>query len=109
MIEKGVNLAEPSDIETLNLATINVHEWNEIEYVRIGCLAQDMTGPDGTVSFQLVQFGPKYIVKALQANLTYAEIDLVIAGLEEAKKKMEKFQEVEKIMDKLKNEPWTNL
>lgn len=100
-MEKGVNLAEPTDIETLNLATIHVHKWNDIEYVRIGCLAQDMTGPDGTVSFSLVQFNQKQIVKALQANLTYAEIDVVIDGLKEAKIKMEKLQEVEKIMDKL--------
>lgn len=101
MIERGVNLAEPSDIETLNLATINVHEWNEIEYVRIGCLAQDMTGPDGTVSFQLVQFRAEDMhCKALQANLTYAEIDIVIDALGEAKKRMEKFQKAEKIMSK---------
>lgn len=101
MIQKGVNLAEPSDIETLNLATIRVHDWNDIEYVRIGCLAQDMSGPDGTVSFQLVQFSKKkYTVKSLQANLTYDEIDVVIAGLEEAKKRMETLKAGELNMSK---------
>lgn len=101
MIQRGINLSEPSDIETLNLATIHKHVWNDMEYVRIGCLAQDMTGPDGTVSLQLVQYGRKYTVKALQANLTYAEIDVVIDGLEEAKKRMEKFQEADELMSKL--------
>lgn len=109
MIEKGVNLAEPSDIETLNLATIDVHSWNSIEYVRIGVLQKDASGPNGTVSFTLVQFDSKHLAKALQANLTYAEIDIVIDALEEAKKRMEKFREAEIIMDKLMNKPWTNL
>lgn len=90
-IERGVNLKEPGDIETLNLATLDCHSWNDIEYVRIGVLEEDARGPNGTVSFQLVQFDRDHIAgaKSLQANLTLAEIDIVIEGLQEAKRRME--------------------
>lgn len=90
MTERGTNMAEPGDIESLNLATIHIHSWNEIEYVRIGIIPKDAAGPDGTVSFQLVQFpeGYKGDTKSLQANLTRAEIDIVIEGLQEARKRM---------------------
>ncbi len=90
MTERGVNMAEPDDIESLNLATVHVHLWNKIEYVRIGIIPDDAAGPDGTVSFQLVQFpeGYKEGCTALQANLTRAEIDIVIEGLQEARKRM---------------------
>ena len=88
---KGVNSAEPETIETLDLETVSVHDWNRIEYVRLGVLPEDAAGPNGTVSFQLVQFGKEYRdrVKSLQANLTYDEIDIVIDGLQKAKKRME--------------------
>lgn len=90
MTEKGVNLAEPGDVESLDLATIHVHSWNEIEYVRIGIIPEDAAGPDGTISFAMVQFpeGYKGGCKSLQANLTRAEIDIVIEGLQEARKRM---------------------
>ncbi|KKM88336.1 hypothetical protein LCGC14_1259800 [marine sediment metagenome] len=87
---KGVNSAEPESIETLDLETINVHDWNRIEYVRLGVLPEDAAGPNGTVSFQLVQFPKiKHGVKSLQANLTYDEIDIVIDGLQKAKERMD--------------------
>ena len=90
-ISRGINMAEPDDMETLNLATLNIHSWNEIEYVRIGVIPQDAAGPDGTVSFQLVQFGENFKggCKALQANLTRVKIDIVIDGLIKARERMD--------------------
>ena len=88
-ISRGTNMAEPDDMETLNLATINNHSWNGIEYIRIGVVPEDAAGPDGTVSFQLVHFSTDYKCTALQANLTKAEIDIVIAGLQAARERME--------------------
>ena len=98
MTEKGVNLAEPDDIETLNLATISIHSWNDTEYVRIGVIPEDAAGPDGTISFQLVQFHNNAgnlrergmsTAKSLQANLTKPEIDIVIDGLQKAKERFD--------------------
>ena len=89
---KGVNSAEPESIETLDLETINVHDWNRIEYVRLGVIPEDAAGPNGTVSFQLVQFrkrkNPRCAL-SMQANLTYDEIDIVIDGLQKAKERMD--------------------
>ena len=88
MITRSVNLAEPDDIETLNMATAYIHRWNDIEYVRIGVLSGDASGQDGTISFQLVQFNKDQQCKALQANLDFSEIGVVIEGLEEARTRM---------------------
>ena len=88
MIEPSVNHAEPDDMETLNMCTAFTHDWNTIEYVRVGVLEQDATGDDGTISFQLVQFNKDSKCKVLQTNLSVAEIDVVIEGLDEAKKRM---------------------
>ena len=93
MIEPSINHAEPDDAETLNMRTAFEHDWNDIEYVRIGVLEKDATGTDGTVSFQLVQFGNDYKCKSLQANLSKKEIDVVIEGLMEAKKRMDKYND----------------
>lgn len=87
-MEQGINLAEPDDIETLNLATKYIHGYNATEYVRIGVLEENASGSDGTVSFVLVQFDMKMRCKTLQANLSLGEIDIVIGGLQEAKKRM---------------------
>ncbi len=81
---------EPDSIETLDLQPAYSHEWNEWEYVRIAVLPEDAAGPEGTCSFQLVQFSRAPITcKALQACLTISEIDMVIAGLTRAKTRME--------------------
>lgn len=95
-IMRGVNLAEPDDIETLNLATVGIHKWNTIEYVRIGVLEKDAKGPGGTISLALVQYGLEHEggVKVLQANLQMREIVLLIAGLQKAKERMEAFNAV---------------
>ena len=88
MIESSVNHAEPDDMETLNMCTAFVHDWNTIEYVRVGVLEKDAAGDDGTISFQLVQFSKESKCKVLQANLSMAEIDVVIDGLNKAKTRM---------------------
>lgn len=56
------------------------------------CGKEDASGPNGTVSFQLVQFlGESGGAKSLQANLSAAEIDIVIDGLQKAKERMKAF------------------
>jgi hypothetical protein len=80
---------EPADCETLNLEPAFRHNHNRQEYVRIGILPKDAAGENGTISFELVQFGTDYQCKMLQACLTGAEIDLVIAGLQAVKERMQ--------------------
>jgi len=87
-MEKSVDLSEPGDLESLNMATAHIHSWNREEYVRIGIIPEDADGPNGTVSFQLVQFNKQSRCKSLQANLSRQEIDVVIKGLQEAKERM---------------------
>ena len=80
---------EPAGIETLDLEPAHIHSWNEKEYVRIGVVPEDASLPNGTISLLLVQFDKDRIqCKACQAMLTAAEIDLVVAGLQEARRRM---------------------
>lgn len=89
-MEPSVNLSEPGDIETLNMCTAHIHTWNSVEYVRIAVLPKDASGPNGTISFVLVQFHKDGKCKHAQANLNKQEIDVVIEGLQDAKERMEK-------------------
>ncbi len=78
-------------IETLDLAIQRIHSWNEKEYLRIGVLPEDARGPNGVISLLIVQFSidKQSTCTALQACLSTDEIDQVIAGLQEAKKRKE--------------------
>ena len=89
-MEPSVNHAEPNDLETLNMCTAHIHTWNSVEYVRIAVLPEDASGPNGTISFVLVQFHKNGECKDAQAMLTKQEIDVVIKGLQDAKERMEK-------------------
>lgn len=79
-------------IETLDLALSHLHYWNGQEYLRIGVLEEDAGGPDGTISFCIVQFDKTGKLNDAQAMLTESEIDQVIAGLQEAKQRMAIFR-----------------
>ena len=80
---------EPDSIETLDLEPAFRHRWNSKEYLRIAVIPEDASGEQGTLSLQVIHFDNKYKVTAAQACLTLAEIDLVINGLLEAKKRMQ--------------------
>jgi hypothetical protein len=86
---KTVSRAEPQDLESLDLETAYRHDHNSVEYVRIAVLPEEGGGPQGVCSFVLVQFGKDWMCKVLQACLLTSEIDMVIAGLQEAKRRME--------------------
>jgi hypothetical protein len=60
-----------------------------VEYVRIGVVREDAKGEDGTISFCLVQFGNDGECRNLQACLSAEEIEMVVSGLQEAKKRLE--------------------
>lgn len=90
MTEPSVNHTEPNDLETLNMYTAYIHPRNSVEYVRIAVLPKDASGPNGTISFVLVQFNKGGKCKVAQANLNKQEIDVVIKGLQDAKERMEK-------------------
>lgn len=77
---------EPSGIETLDLESAWIHDWNDKEYVRVGVLEEDAKGEDGVISLILVQFGRK--CNALQAALTRDEIAHLIDGLAAAKERL---------------------
>lgn len=85
---------EPGDIETLNLEPSFCHDSNHKEFVRIGVLPEDAGKEDGTVSFQLVSYSTEWLCRVVQANLLEDEIDLVVNGLLEAKKRMQAFKEL---------------
>ena len=80
---------EPASNETLNLEPGYRHGWNNKEYVRIGVISKDARGPNGTISFQLVQYNTDWKCEILQACLTASDIDLVIQGLQDAKTRMQ--------------------
>ena len=82
------NHTEPDTIETLDLETAYFHPYNAVEYVRIGVIQEEAIGEKGVISLMLVQFSGDWKCKDLQASLTEIEIDLVIAGLQEAKRRM---------------------
>jgi len=86
------NRAEPGDIETLNIKTKFVHNFNEDEAVFIGVVPESTSKPDGTISLILVQHNKNYIPTSLQACLTLEEASLVIDGLTLARLRMEILQ-----------------
>ena len=89
MIKRGRTIVgETSDIEVLDLQTALIHDWNSVEYVRIGVLEEDASGEDGSISFCLVQFDADWHCEVLQAILLEGEIDIVIEGLKEAKRRL---------------------
>jgi len=89
-MKPSINHAEPDDLETLNMCTAHIHPWNSVEYVRIGVLPKDASGPNGTISFVLVQFNKDGSCKDAQAMLNKQEIGVVIKGLQDAKERMER-------------------
>ena len=89
----ATNNRHPEGCETLDLETAYRHNWNVVEYVRIGVLEKDILGETGTISFQLVQYSQEWKCKALQACLLETEIDMVIEGLQKAKVRMKELQD----------------
>jgi len=83
--------SEPGDIETLDLRVADCHPHNVDEYIRIGVLEADATGPNGTVSFVLVQFNNQHECKFCQSHINVLEIDAIISGLKKAKQRMEEY------------------
>ena len=75
------NRAEPGDIETLNIKTKSVHDFNEDEAIFIGVVPKDAGKANGTVSLILAQHSKDYISTVLQACLTLEEVEMVINGL----------------------------
>lgn len=95
-MKKGVNLAEPVNIDMVYMETINKHNWNQAEYVRIGIWPKHKSSPPGTVMLRLSQFkaeSPHVLI--VESNLTREEVDVIIAGLEKAKTAMGMFETVE--------------
>jgi len=88
-LKKTETINGAEGIETLNLKTMWLHDWNEKEYIRIAIIEEDAKGVDGTISFVLVHFANHGKCSALQACLTKEEIDLTIEGLKSAKDKLE--------------------
>lgn len=86
------NRAEPGDIETLNIKTKFVHDFNEDETICIGVASKDAAKPNGTISLVLVQHSKDYISTVLQACLTPEEVGEVIGGLALATFRMEVLQ-----------------
>ena len=84
MAEMTVNRTEPDSIETLDLEPSFCHGWNSKEYIRIGIIPDE----NNTASLVSVHFDKNWRVLATQICLTLDEIDLVISGLVEAKKRM---------------------
>lgn len=78
----------PEGIETLDLETAFRHDWNEVEYIRIGVVPEEAVGETGAISFQLVQFSKEWACNVLQAVLLESEIDMVIEGLGKAKARL---------------------
>lgn len=75
------NHAEPGDIETLNMKTKFVHDFNEDETVCIGVASEDAAKPHGTISLMLVQHSKDHAPTLLQACLTLEEVEEVIGAL----------------------------
>lgn len=96
-MKKGINLAEPVNIDLVYMETVNKHSWNQSEYVRIGIWPTHKSCPPGTVMLRLSQFQNESPHKLLivETNLTREEVDVIIAGLEKAKKAMGMFEAVE--------------
>lgn len=72
---------EPTGIETLDLQLAHTHDGNRVEYVRIANI-------DDTVSMMIIQFAYNLSIRDAQAVLTADEIDMVIEGLVEAKRRL---------------------
>jgi hypothetical protein len=89
MIKRTVDRTELDSVETLNLEPAFCHEYNSKEYLRIAVLPEDAKGEDGTLSLQIIHFDKDWKVNCAQACLLISEIDLVINGLLEAKKRMQ--------------------
>lgn len=75
---------EAGGIETLDLQPAYSHFWNDKEYVRIG-VPED----DDVVSFVLVHCHKTGGLAALQAVLSVEEVDAVMEGLQEAKRRIQ--------------------
>ena len=96
-MKKGINLAEPVNIDLVHMETVNKHSWNQSEHVRIGIWPTNESCPPGTVMLRLSQFQAEspHRLLIVEANLTEKEVDVIIAGLEKAKKAMGVFETVE--------------
>lgn len=74
---------EPEGIETLDMQPAHCHSWNEKEYVRVG-----VPEPGDLISLVIAHFGVDWKPHVLQALLTAAEADELIAALQEAKRRL---------------------
>lgn len=83
------------DIETLDLKYSNIHDWNEKEYLRIGVVPEEAKLKDGTISLVITHFGKQGYCMSLQACLKQDEIDMIIDGLQKAKKRLIKYKSFE--------------
>ena len=79
-------------IETLDLNYSQIHDWNEKEHLRIGVVPEKAKLTDGTISFVISHFDKEGNCKSLQACLKEDEIDMIIAGLQKAKKRLVKYK-----------------
>lgn len=83
-----MNMAEPGDIETLNLVVENRLDQNASEYIRLGVVEEDVR-ETGRVSFQMVQFRQKdYECVYCQSFLTVEELDEMVDAILVAKERV---------------------
>ena len=82
------NCAEPGDIETLDLQVQRPGELSMVEYIRIAVIEEDVRA-SGVASLVMSQFrrAPPEM-RYCQSHITAAEIDEIIAALQEAKRRM---------------------
>ena len=83
-MEKSINRAEPDDVETLDMILDFSHHFSQEEIIRIAVLPEEAD----TASFVLAHFNRKHEVIYIQVCPNIAEIDIIIAALEEAKRRM---------------------
>lgn len=85
-IGETIDYAEGTEI--MHMQTKVRHDHNDKEYVSMGVIAEDARGENGTISFELVHFTRTGRCKVLQVCLVVEEIDRVLHGLAEAKRRL---------------------
>ena len=84
----GETIDYAEGIEVLHMRMRVHHDWNDKEYVSIGGIEGDARGENGTISLELVHFPSDGSCKVLQACLVIEEIDMILHGLAEAKRRL---------------------